>query len=74
MINPLNQFHFWVNFGYTILTCIGAIIVLYSFKKNVDLNIIMYPMIIVTARSELRLLDFEDSMNNPDSNLSKKVD
>ena len=73
MINPISDFHFWINFGFTINSIICAGFIAYSFKKRANLQIILIPVILITTRSGIRLLDYENTMYDPNSSIANET-
>lgn len=48
-----------MNYGYDIVCIISAIILALTYKKNADMRITMYPMILMLTMMEVKLLDLE---------------
>ena len=73
MIVPLNDFHFWINFGYSVISIIALALFGYSFKANVNLKIIIIPSILTITRYEVRMIDYENTMYDPSSPMASKA-
>ena len=52
-----------MNIGYTIVCAISAFILAMTYRRNADMRITMYPMILLLTMMEVKLLDFEGIQN-----------
>ena len=71
MINPTSDRQFYMNCFYTLMSVICYSIYAYSFKKNANLKVILLGTMLVTTRFEIRMLDFENTMKDPNSEIGK---
>ena len=48
-----------MNIGYSLVCLVSLIILLFTYRKNSDMRITMYPMILLLTMMEVKLLDLE---------------
>jgi hypothetical protein len=55
-----------MNIAYNIVCVVSAIILALTYRKNSDMRITMYPMILMLTMMEIKLLDLEGIQNFKD--------
>jgi len=59
MFQPMNESHFWVNVGYTLLAAVITAVMIYSHKSENLAKLACPALFVIAIRNTTRLLDLE---------------